>query len=329
MSQHSQPRTTTSLGRVGRTATSLAALSLLLFVGTACSDDDDDPVAPDAVTMELSHTSVTLVRTAGQPDPTQAITVDLQGTTNTGVTWTSFRPDIATISPAGVITGLKEGQTFFTATSDADPTVNRSVVVNVVATIVTNSPSASWSWLGGPTRTITATVTNNTNTNVTWSSSNPAVATVSGTGVVTPLTTGTTNIVATSVGDATKTGTTAFTVDAAPLADAVALTSGTAVTGLAGAAGSAAYYRIVVPPGATGLTVTTTGGGDLDLFVRAGVRPTASGTTTAGERCFSAGASSAETCTITNPQPRIFYIFLDAYGAYSGVTLTATVTTGS
>jgi len=338
MLQLSQRRTTTPFGRVGRTATTLAALSLVVFAG-ACSDDDDDPVAPEPVTMELSQTSVTLVRTAGQPDPTETITVTVGGTSNTGVTWSAFRPDIATISPAGVITGLKEGQTFFTATSDADPTVNRSVVVNIVSTIVTTSPATSFTWVGGPTRTVTANVQNNTNTAVTWTSSNNAVATVSATGVVTPVAAGTATITATSVADPTKSGGSTMTVDAAPLATTAggvtitALTSGTGVTGQASATGVPRYYRIAVPAGATNLTVATTGASsDIDLLVQAATPPgipatNADYTSNLPVKCVAATASGNETCSIPNPQSRIYYILIDAFEAYSGVTITATVTT--
>jgi hypothetical protein len=324
MSLHLSPtRTTLPVSRsFRRTTARFAAMALVLVAGAACSDDDPDPVAPEPATLSLSETSVTLVRTTGAAAPTKQINVEVTGTTNANVTWTAFRPAIATITPGGLITGLSEGTTFFTATSEADPTLNRTVVVNVVSTIVTTTPAASFSWVGGPTRTIAATVTNNANTGVTWTSSAPAVATVSATGVVTPLTAGTTTLTATSAGDAGKSATTAFTVDAAPGAEVV-LTSGTAVSGLAGATGSATYYRIAVPVGATSLAVTTTGGtGDLDLYVRAGLRPTFTTFT-----CASGGSSSAETCTIANPQPRIYYIMLDGYAAYTGVTLTATVTT--
>ena len=326
--QTSRTRTTAPFGRLlGRSsAQHLAALAFALVAVTACSDDDPAPTAPARAEIVLSDTSITLVRGTATPNPTKQVTASITGGSG-AVTWNTPRPDIATISPDGLITAVADGSTFFTATSDADPSVNRTVVVNVVSTIVTVTPAANFSWVGGPTRTLTATVANNTNTTVTWASSNTAVATVAPTtGVVTPVAAGTATITATSVGDPAKSGTTAFTVDAAPLADAVALTSGTTVTGLSAAAGESKYFRIEVPVGATQLTVATVGGGDLDLFVRAGVRPTSSGTTTAGERCFSAGASSTESCTITNPQPRIFYVFLDAYASYTGVTLTATVT---
>ena len=332
MPQHSLSRPNMPFARLRRTATSAAALALVLFAGAACSDDDD-PVAPTPVSMSLSETSVTLVRLPSTPQPTKQIEVELEGTSNTGVTWTAYRPEIATISATGLITGLADGQTYFTATSDADPTINRTVVVNVVSTTISTNFGTLWSWVGGPTRTITATVANNPNTNVTWSSSNTAVATVSAAGVVTPVATGTATITAASVADPTKTASTAFTVDPAVLtttaggATITPLTSGTGVSGLSATPGQFRYYRIEVPPGATNLTVATTGAtSDIDLFVLAAAVPTVTYTNALPARCFAATASGNETCNIANPQSRVYYVMIDAYEAYSGVTLTAAVT---
>jgi len=79
---------------------------------------------------------------------------------------------------------------------------------------------------GGATGTLVATVAPATTTNksVTWSSSAPAVATVSVSGVVTPLTAGTTIITVTTV-DGSKTATRVVTVTITPVAaTAVAVT---------------------------------------------------------------------------------------------------------
>jgi hypothetical protein len=340
MPHHLTPTRTSAPSRrpFGRTATRIAAVALVLVAGAACSDDDNNPVAPDPVSLSLSESSVTLVRGTGAA-PTAQVTVEVTGTSNANVTWSSFRPDIATITPAGLITGLADGQTFFTATSEADPTINRTVVVNVVSTIVNVSPSVSYTWVGGPTRTISRTITNNANTNVTWTSSAPAVATVSAAGVVSPLTAGTTTITATSVADPSKSATMTVNVDPAVLATGpgglaiTALTSGTGVSGLAAGTGESKYFRIEVPVGATNLTVATTGASsDIDLFVVAAAAPVVP--TTSAEyssnlpvRCVAATAAGNETCSIPNPQSRVYYVMIDAYEAYSGVTITATVTT--
>ena len=105
--------------------------------------------------------------------------------------------------------------------------------------------------------------------------------------------------------------------------DAVLITSGVAVTGIAGAEGSLKLYKIVVPAGATELEVATSGGtGDADLWVRFNAVPTFD-----DFDCSSEGATNDEICTQTSPQAGTWFILIEGWEAYSGLTLTATVTT--
>jgi len=98
------------------------------------------------------------------------------------------------------------------------------------------------------------------------------------------------------------------------------MTNGQTLTGLSGATGSWTYYKITVPSGQTSLKVTMSGGtGDADLYVRSGAQPTS---TTYNCRPYLTG--NAETCTMTNPVAGDWYIGLNAYAAYSGVSLNAT-----
>lgn len=98
------------------------------------------------------------------------------------------------------------------------------------------------------------------------------------------------------------------------------LTNGVAVTNLSGATGSQAFYKIVVPSGQASLKITTSGGtGDVDLYTRLGSRPT-----TSAYDCRPYVSGNTETCTVTNPAAGTYYILLNGYAAYSGVTLTAT-----
>src|SRR5688572_33420226 len=74
--------------------------------------------------------------------------------------------------------------------------------------------------------------------------------------------------------------------------DAIVLTSGTAVTNLAGAEDSRRLYKIVVPAGQALLTVTTAGGeGDVDLYVRHGGVPS-----TGNSNCISNDVDNDELC---------------------------------
>ncbi|MBS0487885.1 MAG: pre-peptidase C-terminal domain-containing protein [Proteobacteria bacterium] len=101
------------------------------------------------------------------------------------------------------------------------------------------------------------------------------------------------------------------------------LCSGSTVTGLSAAKSSwSSYYTIVIPSGATSLTVSISGGtGDADLYVRKGSKPTTSSYT-----CRPYLTGNNETCTISSPTVgATYYIGVRAYAAYSGVTLSTTI----
>jgi bacillolysin len=102
------------------------------------------------------------------------------------------------------------------------------------------------------------------------------------------------------------------------------LTNGVPVTGLSGATGSWAYYKITVPASQTSLVITISGGtGDCDLYVKRGAQPSS---TVYDYRPYLSG--NAESVSVTNPVAGDWYIGLNAYAAYSGLTLKATYTGG-
>jgi hypothetical protein len=102
------------------------------------------------------------------------------------------------------------------------------------------------------------------------------------------------------------------------------LSNGVPVSGISGSTGNQKFYSLAVPSGATSVTFTTSGGsGDVDLYVRLGSQPT-----TSSYNCKSEGSTNAETCTITNPGSGTWYVLLNAWSSYSGVTLTGTYQTG-
>ena len=101
--------------------------------------------------------------------------------------------------------------------------------------------------------------------------------------------------------------------------EATALAHGVAVTNVADTAGGNRYYYIDVPAGAL-LRVSLAGGtGDADLYVRYGDVP---GVTVYD--CGSIEYDSDELCTTAAFAGR-YYILVNGYGAYSGVTLLATI----
>ena len=96
------------------------------------------------------------------------------------------------------------------------------------------------------------------------------------------------------------------------------LQNGVAVTGLSAAKGTSLNYTVTVPAGSGTLTIATSGGtGDADLYVKLGSAPT---TSSYGCRPYKTG--NAESCSFTAPSGT-YYISLNAYAAFSGVSLKA------
>lgn len=98
------------------------------------------------------------------------------------------------------------------------------------------------------------------------------------------------------------------------------LNNGQTVSSISGATGSWTYYKITVPSGQSSLKITISGGtGDADLYVKLGSQPTSSSYT---YRPYLSGNN--ESVSVTNPTAGDWYIGLNAYAAYSGVSLNAT-----
>lgn len=92
----------------------------------------------------------------------------------------------------------------------------------------------------------------------------------------------------------------------------------TTVSNLSGATNSNTNYSYVTPAGATSMRFQLAGGtGDADLYVKYGSAPT-----TNSYDCMSAGATSDESCTINGAKQGTYYVLIQGYSAYSGVTWT-------
>ncbi len=100
---------------------------------------------------------------------------------------------------------------------------------------------------------------------------------------------------------------------------ATPLTNGVPVSNLGLAKGASKLYSVAVPAGRSTLSVKTTGGtGDADLYIKLGSAPT---TTSYLQK--SDGSTTVESISISAPTAGTYYILLDAYAAFSGVSLTA------
>ena len=203
-----------------------------------------------------------------------------------------------------------------TGTTTPTPPVTQTPAVAVTVTPATVSLNVAQS------QQLSASVTGTTNLSVTWSSGAPAIATVSGSGLVSAIAPGTATITATSTADPSKSATSVVTVTGTTTAlpNHTLVTSGTPVVGISGFAGSRAFYRIIVPQGTARLVVETNGGlGDLDLMLRAG-QPA----DTMRADCGSGGATNVERCIVHNPAAGEWSILLHGYAPFNNTTLTAT-----
>ena len=130
-------------------------------------------------------------------------TVTPSDATDSQVTWSSSDPSVATVSDQGEVTAVRAGNCTITATAggkSAACTVTVSAKEIPVERITLSSTSLSLK--EGDSHRLTATVTPSdaTDSQVTWSSSDPSVATVSDQGEVTAVRAGNCTITATAGG---------------------------------------------------------------------------------------------------------------------------------
>ena len=161
--------------------------------------------------VSLDKTSLGL--TEGDTE-TLTATVEPSDATNKNVTWSTSDASIATVTD-GVVTAVAPGTATITVTTeDGNKTATCAVTVTAATVPVTGVTlnKTSTSLYVGDTETLTATVApdNATDKTVTWTSSNPSVATVEN-GVVTAVAPGTAVITVTTA-DGTKTATCTVTV---------------------------------------------------------------------------------------------------------------------
>jgi uncharacterized protein YjdB len=113
------------------------------------------------------------------------------------VTWSSSDSDVATVSSVGLITAKNSGTATITAKSNNGKTDTFSLTVNKpVESVLIGDKDVTL--IVGEDKTLSAAVSpaDAANKLISWSSSDPKVATVSGTGVITAVSSGMVNITA-------------------------------------------------------------------------------------------------------------------------------------
>jgi len=151
-------------------------------------------VSPIKVTgISLNLASVEIVR--GNSNQLVA-TLNPTNATNKNISWSSSNSSIATVAN-GLVSGVSVGSATITAKAeDGSFTATCQVGVTPIKVTGITLSAASVILLESETSQLTASVlpSNADNKNVTWTSSNPNVATVSSTGLITALTVGTSDV---------------------------------------------------------------------------------------------------------------------------------------
>ncbi|HEX2723453.1 MAG TPA: Ig-like domain-containing protein [Gemmatimonadaceae bacterium] len=170
-------------------------------------------IRPIVSAASVVNVTVTLPRNAfraGESLQAAALPLDSLGGVLTGrnILWSSSNPEVASVTPSGIVTGLGVGTSTISASVEGKSgsvTVQVSLVPvdNVTITPAIESISA------GATITLTAIVKDSANRvlagrTVSWASENPAIASVTQAGLVTAILVGTTDIVATVEGKQAK-----------------------------------------------------------------------------------------------------------------------------
>ncbi|MEO5830633.1 MAG: pre-peptidase C-terminal domain-containing protein [Rhodanobacter sp.] len=131
------------------------------------------------------------------------------------------------------------------------------------------------------------------------------------------------SLTVTDNGGATNTKTQSVTVTAAS-GGGNQLQNGVALTSQSGATGAQLFYTVVIPTGASNLVIAESGGtGDADLYTKFGSAPTLS-----SYDCRPYLTGNNESCTVAAPQAGTYYVMLNGYAAFSGVSVKATWSTG-
>ena len=196
---------------VRRSSLVLTLLAILLVL-LGCSSTS--PPAVSEVVIDQGDVVLEVGQTVGL-----SVTVRVVGGASTEVTWGSSDEAVATVSEAGVLTGVAEGEAMVSATSSFDASRSTSVMVTVLADDAPGVVSVSIdqddvALVVGATAALTATVevVGGASDEVVWSSDDASIATVSDEGVVTGVAQGEATVVATSTFDDARSASVTVTV---------------------------------------------------------------------------------------------------------------------
>ena len=292
-------------------------------------------VPPPAPVATVSVTLASPTVTAGQGTTATATLRDAQGNVLTGrpVVWTTSNSNVATVSQSGAVTTVGAGTAAIIATSGTaggSATITVTAAPPVVATVAVSLGTSSLTVGGTTTATATvrdasgATISGQT---VTWTSSDPNVASVSATGAVTARAAGSATITATAGG---QSGSASLTVTVPPpVVTTVSVTLGASSVTVGQTTNATAVVRDAQGQPMTGQTVTWTSSNGAVASVSPSGVVTALGAGSTSITATAAGKSGSATLAVTVPAPAPVAQVSVAVGDASltvGETTTATAT---
>jgi len=157
-------------------------------------------VSVDGVSLDQQTLSLVLSASA-TVTATLTATVSPAMASDKSVTWSSDNSAVATVDNTGLVTAVPPGSAMITVTTtDGGFTAHCDVTVARISVTSVTLDKSTMALVAGTTGTLTATVapSNATDPSITWSSSDNTVATVSATGVVTAVGTGSATITVTT-----------------------------------------------------------------------------------------------------------------------------------
>lgn len=244
------------------------------------------------------------------------------------ITWASSNSNVASVDDFGDVTGLATGTTIITATTESGVSDSCTYIVNAVPVAVTklklSKATDSINLRTADTLTAKITPTNATDTNVSWTSSDPNVATVNK-GVVTAINIGVTTITAISE-DGSKTDSCIVTI--IPIAVTAVKVNKTTDTIAIG--GVDVLSAAVTPIYATDANVKWTSSNTKVVTVDTNGLITGVGKGSALVTAISEDNGKTSSCTVTVSANSVTNVTLNEYSEViivgNTVTLTATIT---
>jgi hypothetical protein len=179
----------------------IALTMLAMTLGTqSCSDDETETLRD--LTINPRSTFILVNETA----TLEAKVYPEASNGKFAMVWKSDNPSVASVDGNGLVTALSLGKANITVSPVDHELMVRTCTVTVISSSEISLSTANLRLQPGAVHTLKAEITpSSIAQDVTWSSSNPSVATVDGSGAVTAVTAGTATVTATSVADPSKT----------------------------------------------------------------------------------------------------------------------------